>query len=230
MVAGNEGRPAARSRIAKPRKNNSPSAAIRISKRSAKATATPKAAPPVAAITATSTAAWTGRGGPGMPTRICAASTAVSPSNGSPALVPQTNARVVASARRRTARCRVPSGDIGHHRDKPDPKPGQRVRNRIVARVEDDAGARIVAHALGRSAGGLERQLHREALRRREPTAAALASFRKAGRRIHIALAHTPAHALHPRWQHAAGQYLEHYFGPRAGLDVLQAILTQKGL
>src|SRR6516162_1336015 len=230
MVAGSEGRPAARSRIAKPRKNNNPSAAIRISNRSAKAAATAKAAPLVPAITTTSAAAWPGRGARGIPTRTCAASTAVSPGSGSPAIVPQTSANVAAKASRSAARCRAISGDIGQHRDYPNPEPGERIENRVLACVEDDAGAGIVAHAVWRPAGGLERQIDREALRRCEPSAGALVRLRQAGRGIHITLADAPAEALHPRRQHPAGQDVEHHLGPRSVADVLQAILTHEGL
>jgi hypothetical protein len=117
MVAGSEGRPPARSRIAKPTKNSSPSAVIRTSSRSAKAAPTAKVTPPVPAITATSAAAWPSRGGRGMPTRSCAASTAVSPGNGSLAIVPQTSATIAANASRSAARCLANSGDKGEYRD-----------------------------------------------------------------------------------------------------------------
>src|SRR6516164_1734651 len=167
MVAGSEGRPAARSRIEKPRKNSSPSAAVRISSRSAKAALTAYAAPPVAAITTTSAAAWRGRGGRGVATSICAATTAVSPGSGSPAIVPQTSASVAAKASRRAARCRAISGDIGQGRDQPDPEPGERIRDWVFPCVEDDAGTRIVADAAWWPVSRLERQLHRETLRRR---------------------------------------------------------------
>src|SRR5271169_4722733 len=230
IVAGSEGCPAARSRIAKPRKKSSPSAAIRISNRSAKAALTAKAAPPVTAITATSATACPGRGGRGMPTRICAASTAVSPGSGSPAIVPQTNASVVAKASRSAARCLAISGDKGQYRDKPDPEPGECIRDRVLARVEDDAGPRIVSHAVWWPVGGLEHQLHREALGRRQPSAGTLARLRQAGYGIHIALADAPTDALHPRRQHATGQHVEHHLGLQARLDVLQAVLTQEGL
>src|SRR5215204_1545645 len=230
MVAGSDGRPAARSRIAKPRKNSSPSAAVRTSNRSAKAAATAKAAPPVPAITATSATAWPGRGGRGMPTRICAASTAVSPGSGSPAIVPQTSASVAAKASRSTARCRAISRDIGQRRDHADPQPGKRIRDRVLAGVEDDAGARIVAHPAWWPVSGLERQLHRKALCRREPSAAALAHLRQASRGIDVALGDAPANALHPRGQHAAGQHVEHHLGPSARADMLQAVLAQEGL
>src|SRR4051794_25533085 len=167
-------------------KKSSPSAAVRGSKRSAKIMATEKAAPPVAAITTTSVTAWRSRGGRGMPTRICAASTAVSPGSGSPAIVPQISASVAAKASRSTARCRANSEDIGQDRDQPDPEPGKRIRDRVLAGVEDDAGARIVAYATRRPVSGFELQLHREALRRCEPSAAALARLRQAGRGVHI--------------------------------------------
>src|SRR5690349_18223647 len=129
-------------------------------------------------MTATSAAAWPGRGARGMPTRTCAASTAVSPGSDSPAMMPQTRASAAAKASRSAALCRAASGDIGQHRNKPDPEPGKRIRDRVLARVEDDAGARIVAHPAWWLARGLERQLHREALRRREPSTAALARLR----------------------------------------------------
>src|SRR5215472_11545269 len=230
IVAGSEGRPAARSRIAKPRKNSTPSAAIRISSRSEKTAETAYAAPAVAVITATSAAAWRGRGGRGMPTRICAASTAVSPGSGSLTIVPQTIATVAAKASRRAERCRAISGDKGQYRDQPDPEPGERIKDRVLARVEDDAGAGIVAHAAWRLVSGFEHQIDREALRRCEPSAGALVRLRQAGRRIHIALADAPAEALHPRRQHTAGQDFEHHLGPRTGVDVLQAVLTHEGL
>src|SRR5271165_2083643 len=210
IVAGSEGCPAARSRIAKPRKKSSPSAAIRISNRSAKAALTAKAAPPVTAITATSATACPGRG--------------------SPAIVPQTNASVVAKASRSAARCLAISGDKGQYRDKPDPEPGECIRDRVLARVEDDAGPRIVSHAVWWPVGGLEHQLHREALGRRQPSAGTLARLRQAGYGIHIALADAPTDALHPRRQHATGQHVEHHLGLQARLDVLQAVLTQEGL
>src|SRR6516164_2957483 len=230
IVAGREGRPAARSRIAKPRKNNSPSAAIRTSSRPENTAETAKAAPAVAAITTTSAAAWRGRGGRDMPTRICAASTAVSPGSGSLIIVPQTIANVAAKASRSAARCRAVSGDKGQYRDQPDPEPGERIKDRVVTRIEDDTGARIVAHAVWWPASGLERQIDREALRRCEPSAAALVRLWQAGRGIHIALADAPAEAYHPRRQHTAGQDVEHHFGPRTGADVLQAVLTHEGL
>src|SRR5262245_24740544 len=229
MVAGSEGRPPARSRIAKPRKNSSPSAAIKTTSRSEKAAATAKAVPPVAAITTTSAAAWPGRGGLGMPTRICAASTAVSPGNGSPAIVPQTSASVAAKASRSAARCRAISGDIGQDRNHPDPEPGERIGDGMVARVEDDAGAGIVAYAAWWPAIRLEGQLHWEALCRREPSGA-LARLRQAGHGIQIGLADAPADALHPCRQHATGQHIEHHLGPHARLDVLQAVLAQEGV
>jgi len=128
----------------------------------------------VAAITTTSAAAWPGRGARGIPTRTCAASTAVSPGSGSPAIVPQTSANVAAKASRSAARCRAISGDIGQYRDHPDPEPGERIKDRVVTSVEDDAGAGIVAHPAWRPVSGLERQLHREALRRCEPSAGVL--------------------------------------------------------
>src|SRR6516165_1374120 len=106
-----------------------------------------------------------------MPTRICAASTAVSPGSGSPAIVPQTSANVAAKASRSAARCRAISGDIGQYRDQPDPEPGERIKDRVLACVEDDASAGIVAHAAWWPAIGLERQIDREALRRCEPSA-----------------------------------------------------------
>src|SRR6516164_485105 len=109
-----------------------------------------------------------------MPTRICAASTAVSPGSGSPAIVPQTSANVAAKASRSAARCRAISGDIGQYRDQPDPKPGERIKDRVVAGVEDDAGAGIIAHAVWWLVSGFECQLDREALRRCEPSAGAL--------------------------------------------------------
>src|SRR5215468_2159149 len=230
MVAGSEGRPAARSRIAKPMKNSSPSAAIRISSRSEKTADTAKAAPAVAAITATSATAWRGRGGRGMPTRICAASTAVSPGNGSLTIVPQTIATVAAKASRRAERCRAISGDKGQYRDQPDPEPGERIKDRVLAGVEDDAGAGIVAHAAWWAVSGLKRQIDREALRRCEPSAGALVRLRQAGGGIHIAFADAPAEAFHPRRQHTAGQDVEHHLGPRTGADVLQAVLTHEGL
>src|SRR5215472_6797181 len=151
-----------------------------------------------------------------MPTRICAASTAVSPGSGSPAIVPQTSASVAANASRSAARCRAISGDIGQYRNYPDPEPGERIRNRVLAGIEDDTGAGIVAHAVWWPASGLEFQLHREALSRREPSAGALARFRQAGRGIHIALADAPADALDPRRQYAAGEHVEHYLSLRA--------------
>src|SRR6516165_8793998 len=169
IVAGSEGRPAARSRIAKPRKNNSPSAAIRTSSRSENTAETAKAAPAVAAITTTSAAAWPSRGGRGIPTRICAASTAVSPGSGSLTIVPQTIANVAAKASRNAARCRAVSGDKGQYRDQPDPEPGDRIKDRVVTRVEDNGGARIVAHAVWWPASGLKCQIDGEALRRCEP-------------------------------------------------------------
>src|SRR6516164_2861449 len=230
MVAGSEGRPAARSRIAKPMKNSSPSATISISSRSEKTAETAKAAPAVAAITATSAAAWRGRGGRGMPTRICAASTAVSPGSGSLTIVPQTIANVAANASRNAARRRAISGNKGQYRDQPDPEPGESIKDRVVARVEDDAGAGIVAHAGWWPVSSFECQLDREALRRCEPSAGALVRFWQAGRGIHIAFADTPAEALHPRRQHTAGQDVEHHLGPRAGADVLQTVLTHEGL
>src|SRR3954470_16654427 len=101
----------------------------------------------------------------------------VSPGSGSPEIVPQTSASVAAKASRSAARCRANSGDIGQHRDQADPEPGKRIRDRVLARIDDDAGACIVAHAARPLLGGLERQLHREALRWREPSAAALAGF-----------------------------------------------------
>src|SRR5215472_17590120 len=230
MVAGSEGRPAARSRIAKPMKNSSPSAAINISSRSEKTAETAKAAPAVTAITTTSAAAWRGRGGRGRPTRICAASTAVSPGSGSLTIVPQTIATVAAKASRRAERCRAISGDKSQYRDQPDPEPGERIKDRVLAGVEDDAGAGIVAHAAWWAVGGLKRQIDREALRRCEPSAGALVRLRQACRGIHIALADAPAEALHPRRQYTAGQHIEHHLGPRTGADVLQAVLTHEGL
>src|SRR5215472_11874608 len=230
MVAGSEGRPTARSRIAKPMKNSSPSAAVSISGRSEKTAETAKAAPAVPAITATSAAACRGRGGRGMPTRICAASTAVSPGSGSPAIVPQVRASVAAKASRSAARRPTISGDIGQHRDNPDPQPAERIKDWVFAGVEDDAGAGIIAHPAWRPISGLERQLHRDALRRCEPSAGALVRLRQASRGIHIALADTPAEALHSRRQHAAGQHIEHYFGFYTRPDVLQAVLTQEGV
>src|SRR5215472_12903699 len=131
-----------------------------------------------------------------MPTSICATSTAVSPGSGSPAMVPQTSASVAAKASRSAARCRAISGDIGQYRDQPDPEPGERICDRVLARVQDDAGARIVAHAVWRPAGGLERQLHGEALRRRQPSAGTLVRLRQAGHGIHIAFADAPADAF----------------------------------
>src|SRR5215467_6385801 len=230
MVAGSEGRPAARSRIAKPMKNSSPSAAISISSRSEKTAETAKAAPAVAAITATSAAAWRGRGGRGMPTRICAASTAVSPGSGSLSIVPQTMATVAAKASRSAERCRAISGDKGQYRDQPDPEPSERIKDRVLAGVEDDAGAGIVAHTARWAVSGLKRQIDREALRRCEPSAGALVRLRQARRGIHIALADAPAEALHPRRQHTAGQDVEHHLGPRTGADILQTVLTHEGL
>src|SRR5215469_10503116 len=165
-----------------------------------------------------------------MPTRICAASTAVSPGSGSPAIVPQTSAKVAAKASRSAARCRVVSGDIGQYRDYPNPEPGERIKDRVLARVEDDAGAGIVAYATWWAASGLKRQIDREALRRCEPSAGALVRLRQACRGIHIALADAPAEALDPRRQHTAGQHVEHHLGPRTGADVLQAVLTHEGL
>src|SRR5215472_1702602 len=229
MVAGSEGRPTARSRIAKPMKNSSPSAAVSISGRSEKTAETAKAAPAVAAITATSATAWRGRGGRGMPTRICAASTAVSPGSGSLTIVPQTIATVAAKASRRAERCRAISGDKSQYRDQPDPEPGERIKDRVLAGVEDDAGAGIVAHAAWWAVSGLKRQINREALRRCEPSAGALVRLRQACRGIHIALADAPAEALHPRRQHTAGQDFEHHLGSRTGADVLQAVLTHEG-
>src|SRR5499427_6510716 len=134
-----------------------------------------------------------------MPTRICAASTAVSPGSG-----PQTIANVAAKASRSAARCRAISGDKGQYRDQPDPEPGERIKDRVVAGVEDDAGAGIVAHAGWWPVSGFECQLDRETLRRCEPSAGSLVSFWQAGCGIHIALADTPAEALHSRWQHTA--------------------------
>src|SRR6516225_6195 len=230
MVAGSEGRSAARSRIAKPTKNSSPSAAISVSSRSEKTAETAKAAPPVIAITATSAAAWRGRGGRGMPTRICAVSTAVSPGSGSLAIVPQTIATVAAKASRSAERCRAISGDKGQYRDQPDPEPGECIKDRVLARVEDDTGAGIVAHATWWAVSGLKRQIDREALCRCEPSAGALVRLRQACRGIHIALADAPTEALHPRRQHTAGQDVEHHLGPRTGADVLQAVLTYEGL
>src|SRR5215468_10036465 len=163
------------------------------------------------AITTTSASACPGRGGRGMPTRICAASTAVSPGSGSPAIVPQTNARVAARASRSAARCRAISGDIGQYRDHPDPEPGERIKDRVLAGVEDDAGAGIVPNAMWWPASRLERQLHREALRRCEPSAGVLVRLRQAGCRIQITLADAPADALHPRLQNTAGQHIEHH-------------------
>src|SRR6516225_4367390 len=210
MVAGSEGRPAARSRIANPMKNSSPSAAISISSRSEKTAETAKAAPAVAAITATRAAAWRGRGGRAMPTRICAASTAVSPGSGSLTIVPQTIATAAAKASRRAERCRAISGDKGQYRDQPDPEPGEHIKDGVLARVEDDAGAGIVAHAAWWAVSGLKRQIDREALCRCEPSAGALVRLRQACRGIHIALADAPTEALHPRRQHTAGQDVEH--------------------
>src|SRR4051794_34195664 len=109
-----------------------------------------------------------------MPTRTCAASTAVSPGSGSPTIVPQTSASVAAKASRSAARCRAASGDIGQSRNQPDPEPGERVCERVLARVEDDTGAGIVAHAARWLASALKSQLPRKALPRREPPAAAL--------------------------------------------------------
>src|SRR5215470_15399630 len=133
-----------------------------------------------------------------MPTRICAASTAVSPGSGSLTIVPQTIANVAAKASRSAARCRAISEDKGQYRDQPDPEPGERIKDRVLARVEDDAGAGIVAHPAWRPVSGLERQLHREALRRCEPSAGALVRLRQARRGIDIALADAPAEAFHP--------------------------------
>src|SRR6516164_3449773 len=230
MVAGSEGRPAARSRIANPMKNSSPSAAISISSRSEKTAETAKAAPAVAAITATRAAAWRGRGGRAMPTRICAASTAVSPGSGSLTIVPQTIATAAAKASRNAARRRAISGNKGQYRDQPDPEPGERIKDRVVARVEDDAGAGIVAHPAWWAVSGLKRQIDREALRRCEPSAGALVRLRQACCGIHIALADAPAEALYPRLQHTAGQDVEHHLGPRTGANVLEAVLTHEGL
>src|SRR5215471_15734213 len=165
-----------------------------------------------------------------MPTRICAASTAVSPGSGSLIIVPQTIANVAAKASRSAARCRTDSGDKGQYRDQPDPEPGERIKDRVVTRIEDDTGARIVAHAVWYPASGLERQIDREALRRCEPSAGALVRLWQTGRGIHIALADAPAEAYHPRRQHTAGQDVEHHLGPRTGADVLQAVLTHEGL
>src|SRR5215472_5932583 len=100
-----------------------------------------------------------------MPTSICATRTAVSPGSGSPAIMPHTSASVAAKASRSAARCRALSGDIGQHRDHPDPEPGERIKDRVLAGVEDDAGARIVAQPVWRPIIGLECQLHWEALR-----------------------------------------------------------------
>src|SRR5689334_14848581 len=88
----------------------------------------------------------------------------------------------------------------------------------------------MVASAAWSRVGGLEHQLHWETLRRGQPSAAALARLRQAGRGIHIPLADTPADALHPSRQHTPGQYIEHHLGSRAGLDVLQVVLAQEGL
>src|SRR5215470_19959793 len=118
-----------------------------------------------------------------MPTRICATRTAVSPGSGSRIIAPQTSASVAAKASRSAARCRANSGDIGQYRNHPDPQPGERVGDRVIARVEDDAGAGIVAYAVWWPAARLARQLHREALRRCEPSVA-LAHLRQAGHGI----------------------------------------------
>src|SRR6516164_6654072 len=165
-----------------------------------------------------------------MPTRICAVSTAVSPGSGSLAIVPQTIATVAAKASRSAERCRAISGDKGQYRDQPDPEPGECIKDRVLARVEDDTGAGIVAHATWWAVTSLKRQIDREALRRREPSAGALVCLRQAGRGIHIALADAPAEALHPRRQHTTGQHVEHHLGPCTGTDVLQAVLTHEGL
>src|SRR5215469_13993557 len=130
-----------------------------------------------------------------MPTRICAASTAVSPGSGSLTMVPQTIANVAAKASRSAARCRAISGDIGQYRDYPDPEPAERIKDRVLACVEDDAGVGIVAHAAWWPISGLERQIDREALRRCEPSARALVRLWQACRGIHIALAGAPADA-----------------------------------
>src|SRR5215471_7764741 len=124
-----------------------------------------------------------------MPTRICAASTAVSPGSGSLIIVPQTIANVAAKASRSAARCRAISGDKGQYRDQPDPEPGEPIKDRVLARVEDDAGAGIVAHAAWWPVSGFERQLHRETLCRCKPPAGALVRLRQACRGIHITLA-----------------------------------------
>src|SRR5215831_1702103 len=182
------------------------------------------------AITTTSAAAWRGRGGRGMPTRICAASTAVSPGSGSPAIVPQTSATVAAKASRSAARCRALSGDIGQHRDHPDPEPAERIKDRVLAGIEDDAGAGIIAHPAWWPIIGHKHQIDREALRRCEPSAGALVRLRQACRGIRIALADAPAEALHPRRQHTAGQDVENHLSPRTGADVLEAVLTDEGL
>src|SRR6516164_6173313 len=158
-----------------------------------------------------------------MPTRICAVSTAVSPGSGSLTIVPQTIATAAAKASRRAERCRAISGDKGQYRDQPDPEPGEHIKDGVLARVEDDAGAGIVAHAAWWAVSGLKRQIDREALCRCEPSAGALVRLRQACRGIHIALADAPTEALHPRRQHTAGQDVEHHLGPRTGADVLQA-------
>src|SRR6516164_9404783 len=165
-----------------------------------------------------------------MPTRICAVSTAVSPGSGSLTIVPQTIATAAAKASRRAERCRAISGDKGQYRDQPDPEPGEHIKDGVLARVEDDAGAGIVAHAAWWAVSGLKRQIDREALCRGEPSAGALVRLRQACRGIHVALADAPAEALHPRRQHTAGQDVEHHLGPRTGADVLQAVLTDEGL
>src|SRR5215471_788847 len=123
-----------------------------------------------------------------MPTRICAVSTAVSPGSGSLTIVPQTIATVAAKASRSAERCRAVSGDKGQYRDQPDPEPGKRIKDWVLTRVQDDAGASVVAHAAWRPVSGFERQIHREALRRCEPSAGALVRLRQAGGGIHIAL------------------------------------------
>src|SRR5205085_954270 len=206
------------------------SAAVSISNRSAKAAETAKAAPLVPAITATSVAAWRGRGGGATTTRICAASTAVSPGSGSPAIVPHTNASVAAKPSRSAARCCALSGDIGQHRDQADPEPGKRIRDRVFARVEDDAGACVVAHAAWWPIGDFERQLHWKALRGRQPSAAALAGLRQAGGGIHIPFADAPTDTLYLRRHHAAGQHVKYNLRPRSRRAVLQAVLAHEGL
>jgi hypothetical protein len=72
--------------------------------------------------------------------------------------------------------------------------------------------ARIVAHAARWPAGRVERQLHREALRRCQPSATVLVRIRQAGRRICIVLGDAPADTIDPRaGSTLAGQHVEHH-------------------